>query len=156
VQAISVDVNAVVARVTNLVAHDARLRGTSLDVELGPGLPDVHMDPTQLKQILLNLVMNATDAMTAVPWRHPVALRTMARDGGVLIETRDHGPGIPPEAIGRLFDPFFTTKPDSLGVGLSITRSIVEAAGGRITAHNDPDGGAVFRVWLPAMSTLGA
>jgi C4-dicarboxylate-specific signal transduction histidine kinase len=149
VQPTIVDVNAVVARVTNLVAHDARLRGSSLDVNLGPALPRVRMDATQLKQVLLNLVVNATDAMTAVTSRQPVELRTTAGDGGVLIDTRDHGPGIPPEALQRLFDPFFTTKAEGLGVGLSITRSIVEAAGGRISAHNHPDGGAVFRVWLP-------
>jgi two-component system NtrC family sensor kinase len=119
-------------------------------------LPAVHIDPTQLKQVLLNLVVNATDAMAAVPARKPIALRTMARDGGVLIETRDHGPGIAPEAMRGLFDPFFTTKAEGLGVGLSITRSIVEAAGGRITAHNHPDGGAVLRVWLPGIAAAPA
>lgn len=154
VQPTIVDVNAAVRRVTSLVAHDARLRGSSLDVHLGDALPLVRMDSTQLKQVLLNLVVNATDAMTSVTSRRPVELRTMGREGGVLIETRDHGAGIPPEAMHRLFDPFFTTKADGLGVGLSIARSIVEAAGGRISAQNDPAGGAVFRVWLPGVELL--
>jgi len=152
VEAALVDVNAIVTRVTDLVAHDARLRGSSLDVALGDDLPAVRMDATQLKQVLLNLVVNATDAMASVTSRQPVELRTVARDDGVLIEVRDHGQGISAEALERLFDPFFTTKPDGLGVGLSITRSIVEAAGGRISAQNVPAGGAVFRVWLPAAS----
>jgi signal transduction histidine kinase len=144
-----VDVNVIVARVSDLVAHDARLRGSSLDISLGDGLPPVRVDSTQLKQVLLNLVVNATDAMAAVTSRQPVELRTVARDDGVLIEVRDHGQGISTEAVQRLFDPFFTTRPDGLGVGLSITRSIVEAAGGRISGQNVPAGGAVFRVWLP-------
>ena len=69
---------------------------------------------------------------------------------------RDHGQGISAEALKRLFDPFFTTKPDGLGVGLPISRSIVEAAGGRISGQNVPAGGAVFRVWLPAATEVGA
>jgi C4-dicarboxylate-specific signal transduction histidine kinase len=143
-------VNAVVTEVLRLVDHDTRLRGSSLDVQLQSSLPAVRIDPTQLKQVLLNLVVNATDAMASRTSREAVELRTLTRDGGVMIEVRDHGPGIPDEALQRLFDPLYTTKAEGLGVGLATTRSIVEAARGLITAQNVPAGGAVFRVWLPS------
>ena len=100
--------------------------------------------------MVLNLVANAVDAMAGSTIRHPVQLRTAAVDGGTSIEVSDHGPGIPDDVLGRLFDPFFTTKADGLGVGLAISRSILEAAGGRITAANGETAGATFRVWLPA------
>ncbi|BCS33091.1 hypothetical protein TBR22_A23170 [Luteitalea sp. TBR-22] len=155
VDAQRVDVNAVVTEVVQLVEHDTRLRGSSLDVSVHDPLPAVRIDPTQLKQVLLNLVVNATDAMAARTSREAVQLRTFVRDGGVVIEVRDHGPGIAAGALQRLFDPFFTTKPNGLGVGLAITRSIVEAAGGLITAENVAAGGAVFRVWLPTAPAEG-
>ena len=149
IDATPIDVNAVATEITRLVAHDAQLRGGSLDVELGAALPPVTIDAIQLKQVLLNLVVNAVDAMAAIRVRRAVSLSTRASDGGVLIQVRDHGPGIPAHALPRLFDAFFTTKPDGLGVGLAISRSILEAAGGRIRAENMPDGGARFLVWLP-------
>jgi C4-dicarboxylate-specific signal transduction histidine kinase len=142
-------VNAVAIAITRLLAHDAQLRGGSLEVELGADLPTVTIDATQLTQVLLNLIVNGVDAMAAERVRRPVCLRTMAIEGAVTIEVRDYGPGIPPDTLPRLFEPFFTTKPHGLGVGLAISRSILEAAGGRIRAENDPAGGARFVVWLP-------
>jgi C4-dicarboxylate-specific signal transduction histidine kinase len=152
-QPVPVDVNATVSEVTRLVAHDARLRGGSIEVRPGSDLPPVVIDPTQLKQVLLNLMVNAVDAVTGQQARGAVEVSTAARDGGVVIEFRDAGPGIPALVHARLFEPFFTTKPRGLGVGLSIARSIVETAGGRITAANLPEGGAYFQVWLPAAPT---
>ena len=148
--AVPVDVNVVATAITRLLAHDAQLRGGSLEVELGDDLPTVTIDAMQLTQVVLNLVVNAVDAMAAPRVRRPVSLRTMATDGGVTIEVRDQGPGISPDALPRLFEPFFTTKPEGLGVGLAISRSILEAAGGRIRAENVAEGGARFLVWLPA------
>jgi C4-dicarboxylate-specific signal transduction histidine kinase len=144
-----VDVNAVAIAITRLLAHDAQLRGGSLEVELGADLPTVTIDATQLTQVLLNLIVNGVDAMAAERVRRPVSLRTAATQGAVTIEVRDYGPGIPSDTLPRLFEPFFTTKPHGLGVGLAISRSILEAAGGRIRAENDPGGGARFTVWLP-------
>ena len=147
------DVNAVATAITHLAAHDARLRGGSLETELDAPLPTVTMDSTQLTQVMLNLVVNGVDATAGSRVRQPVLLRTRAVDGGVEITVRDHGPGIAPELLPRLFEPFFTTKPDGLGVGLAISRSILEAAGGRIRAENAQGGGARFVVWLPASHT---
>ena len=134
--AVPVDVNVIVTALTRLVAPDAHLRGGSLELDLGEHLPMVTIDATQLTQVVLNLVVNAVDAMAALRVRGPVSLRTLATDGGVTIEVRDHGAGISPEVLPRLFEPFFTTKPQGLGVGLAISRSILEAAGGRIRAEN--------------------
>ena len=148
--AVPINVNAVATTITRLVAHDANLRGGSLEVELGEDLPTVTVDATQLTQVVLNLVVNAVDAMAALRVRRAVSLRTRAADGGVTIEVRDHGPGIAADVLPRLFEPFFSTKREGLGVGLPISRSILEAAGGRIRAENAADGGARFVVWLPA------
>jgi C4-dicarboxylate-specific signal transduction histidine kinase len=150
VEATAVDVNAVALEVRRLVAHDPRLRGCALELVLGEDAPPVTIDATQLKQVVLNLVTNAVDAMAGSTVRHPIQLRTAAVGGGTSIEVTDHGPGIPDDALGRLFDPFFTTKADGLGVGLAISRSILETVGGRITAANSETAGATFRVWLPA------
>ena len=153
IEALPVDVNAVVVDVMRLVQHDPRLRGSTLDLTLAHDLPTATIDATQLKQVLLNLVVNAVDAMA--PGAAPSVIRVLTthRDGGALIEVVDQGPGIPELLLPRLFEPFFTTKPDGLGVGLAISRSILEAVGGRITADNAPGGGAIFRVWLPASAT---
>ncbi|BCS33092.1 hypothetical protein TBR22_A23180 [Luteitalea sp. TBR-22] len=155
VEAMPVHVNVVATEIRRLVAHDARMRRANIELHLGQGVPLVHIDETQLKQVLLNLVVNAVDAMGHLPVRQPVQLRTAARDGGALVEVRDFGPGIPPDVLPRLFDPFFTTKPDGLGVGLAISRSIIEAVGGRISAAPAEGVGAVFRVWLPAHADVG-
>jgi C4-dicarboxylate-specific signal transduction histidine kinase len=151
VEATPVHVNVVAAEIRRLVAHDARMRRTTVELELGQGVPLVCIDETQLKQVLLNLVVNAVDAMSGATLRQPVHLRTSARDDGAVIEVRDFGPGIAPDVLPRLFDPFFTTKADGLGVGLAISRSIVEAVGGRISAGQADGPGAVFRIWLPAL-----
>lgn len=157
VDATPVDVNAAVMDVARFLAHEAGQRGARLDLSLGEALPRATIDLTQLKQVVLNLVVNAFDAQAKGISDSPVEIRTGTRDGGLEIEVRDHGPGIAPEVMPRLFDPFFTTKADGLGVGLAITRSIVESARGRITASNVPAGGAAFRVWLPdATRAIGA
>ena len=116
--------------------HDPRLRGSRIDLSLGDDVPAVTIDATQLKQVLLNMVVNAVDAMATGGPGGIVRVTTTRRDGGALVEVLDRGPGIPSSLIDRLFDPFFTTKADGLGVGLAISRSILEAAGGRIVADN--------------------
>jgi signal transduction histidine kinase len=111
----------------------------------------VRVDAIQLQQALLNLCINAMDAMSdTAPGRRHLELTTIGRDNGTVeIAVGDRGSGIRPEELPHLFDSFFTTKPHGMGLGLAITRSIVEAHGGTLRAENRADGGAIFRIVLP-------
>jgi signal transduction histidine kinase len=149
------DVNTEVAEALHHVANDAGRRRVRVIPEFASNLPAVVGDAVHLQQVLINLVVNAMDAMESFPEvEREVRVETTARGRGVEIAVADHGSGITPEHAAQLFDSFFTTKPDGMGLGLSIVRTIVEAHGGRVWA--DARGtlrGAVFRVWLPAAGT---
>lgn len=124
--------------------------------DLAPGLAVV-AEAGRLEQVLLNLLRNGLDAMRDFPApRLDVAARRA--DGRVVIDVRDHGPGLGDEALGHLFEAFYTTKPvgEGLGLGLAISRTIVESYGGTLGAHNAPDGGAVFVIELPAAGDADA
>jgi two-component system, LuxR family, sensor kinase FixL len=103
----------------------------------------------QLQQVLLNLVMNACDAMSDTPPGERLLVVSTRMGGDARIEVRDRGRGIAPDALAKIFDPFVTTKPDGLGLGLAICRSIVTAHGGDMWAVNNPERGAAFVVSLP-------
>jgi C4-dicarboxylate-specific signal transduction histidine kinase len=149
-----VDVNEVVRETTRLVRNDAMLRAASITVETAPELPTIRGDAVQLQQVLLNLLVNGLHAVTNVPQhRRRLLVRTANTDGRVDVAVQDAGPGIPASAIARIFEPFFTTRGEGLGIGLAVSRSIIEAHGGRIWAENDPDGGAVFKFSLPVGPT---
>jgi signal transduction histidine kinase len=122
-----------------------------LRTALAEGLPRVEGDRVQLQQVLLNLILNAVDAMSPIRDRPREVTLASRREGeqDVLIEVRDTGPGIDPDSAERLFEPFYTTKAQGLGMGLSISRSIVEAHGGRLWAGSNQPHGAVFRFSLP-------
>ena len=123
-------------------------------LELGPKLPDVLADSIQLQQVIINLIINAIDAMKAVTDRlRELVIRSQLYEGGVLVAVLDTGIGIEPEKAGRLFDAFFTTKPDGMGMGLSICRSIIEAHGGRIWASANAGPGATVQFTLPRADT---
>jgi signal transduction histidine kinase len=147
----AVDVAAVIAEVVALVRNDAALEHVEITLQVEPGLPPVLGDRVQLQQVLLNLLLNALDAMKAVPRRaRIVALH--ARSEGEMIEVavRDRGRGIAANNVERVFEPFYTTKGEGLGMGLSICRSIIQAHGGRLWAVNNAEGGATFCFTLPA------
>jgi PAS domain S-box-containing protein len=145
------DVNGVARDVAEFVGPDARRRGAHVELDLTEGLLPVSGDPVQLQQVLLNLAVNALDAMGDTPaGLRRVRIRTYAKEDSVILEVRDSGHGIDPEVLPRLFQSFVTTRRDGLGLGLSLSRSIVEAHGGRITAENNPTRGATFRCILPA------
>jgi two-component system, NtrC family, sensor kinase len=116
-------------------------------VELEPGLPESRFDEAQIRQSLLNLVRNAREAM---PQGGDMWLRARGAGGGVELLVDDTGQGIPEGARASLFDPFFTTKKQGTGLGLAVTREIVEAHGGRIECEPREGGGTRFRIWLPA------
>ncbi|HYH40268.1 MAG TPA: PhnD/SsuA/transferrin family substrate-binding protein [Azospirillum sp.] len=145
------DVNAAVLAARALCDSRARGAGVTLRLALADGLPPVAADRLQIEQVVLNLILNALDAMAeAAPADPTVTLTTHAGDGRVELAVADHGPGLAPHLRDRLFEPFFTTKPQGMGLGLSICRTIVEAHGGRLWAEDNPDGGLVMRVSLPA------
>jgi signal transduction histidine kinase len=145
------DVAAVVHDALRLVKAEVRDRGVSVDVEIAPALPQVTGDEVQLVQVILNLLLNALDAVSGLPEaRRRIRVSAQADGEAVAIRVQDSGPGVPAAVAAQVFDPFFTTKPVGLGMGLAITRSIVEAHGGSIGVSAAPGGGAVFDVRLPA------
>jgi two-component system sensor kinase FixL len=118
----------------------------------------VVVDRIQIQQVLLNLIRNAIDAMTEMPAeasRREMVISTSRPDASsVEVAVTDTGPGLVPEVAAKLFEPFVTSKPHGMGVGLSISRSIIETHGGRIWAQPNPEGGTIFRFTLPAGMTI--
>jgi PAS domain S-box-containing protein len=147
----SVDLNEVVMDTLRMASPDALLHSCHLETSLDPNLPAIDGDPVQLQQVLLNLAINAFDAMrdTPVSKRKVVIATQSNRDGTVGTSVRDYGVGVPEEMQDRLFDPFFSTKTEGLGMGLAIVRSIIESHGGTITAENVSGGGTRFEFVLP-------
>jgi two-component system, LuxR family, sensor kinase FixL len=145
------DLNDVVTKATRLANPDAMARGCEIRVNLEANLPKIQGVRIQLKQVLLNLIINAFDAMQDIAPSQRVVVLSTASDGdvGVRVKVRDFGVGLPAEQE-RIFDQFFSTKRDGLGMGLVIARSIVEAHGGRLSAENVKEGGACFQFTLPA------
>jgi PAS domain S-box-containing protein len=141
-------IEGVVADVVALAEERARAAGVALSTRLSE-LPAVYADRVQVEQVLLNLLMNAIDAMA--DWAGPRTIEVSAsREGAAAcIAVSDSGPGFDPRLKDRVFEAFFTTKPEGMGMGLAISRSIVEAHGGRIEAAGNERGGATFRFLLP-------
>ncbi len=129
----------------------ASLHGVSLRIELMDPLPDVSADRVQLQQVLLNLMKNAADSMKLVTTRpRELSVRTEVNaKRAVQVTIQDSGMGLDPKNIEQLFEPFYTTKPQGLGMGLSISRSIIEAHGGHLWAEPGERHGAIFRFTLP-------
>jgi len=142
------EIAGLVGEVAALMRGDAAARHVTLETSVPDGLPAVRGDRVQIQQVLLNLILNAMDAMPDGERLVTVCAR-LDGAGTVEIAVSDTGPGIPPDQAGRLFDPFFTTKPQGMGIGLAISRTIIEAHGGSIRAENNAERGATFRVTLP-------
>jgi len=143
------DINAVIEDTIALGFMGADARNLATRLKLEPNIPTVLIDRVQIQQVLVNLLHNAVDAMASAPKRQ-ITLQTALVDGDTVdVRVSDTGPGIAPEHLERLFMPFFTTKPGGMGIGLVISRSIIEAHGGKITAERAPGGGAMFRFTLP-------
>ena len=146
------DINQAIVDATTLTRSELLSHRVALQIQLAQDLPVVQGDRIQLQQVLLNLIINAVEAMSAVNEGPRELLISSASNAGdsVLVAVRDCGPGLPPESFDRLFQAFHTTKADGMGMGLSICRSIVEAHGGRVWATANAPRGAIFQFTLPA------
>jgi C4-dicarboxylate-specific signal transduction histidine kinase len=146
-----INVNDVVKAVAHMVRGDAAAQSCKIELSLTQDLPAVEGDPTQIQQVLINLVRNAFDAMRdAPPSRRVVDIATAYNgDSTIGVAVRDYGSGISETMPERLFEQFFTTKDEGLGMGLAIVRSIIEAHGGSVAAENANGGGARFCFRLP-------
>jgi PAS domain S-box-containing protein len=148
----SVDLNEVIEETIRFVHGEAQRKSVSLRAELHSGIPSVNGDRVQLQQVLLNLMMNGIEAMAGLDIEPKQLLIRSAvpNPSELLISIADTGPGIAEELASRLFTPFFTTKPQGIGMGLRISRSIIEAHGGRLWAEKNEPRGAVFHFNLPS------
>ena len=145
-------VNDVIRETLDLLRSEFVLKGVSAQTGLAPGLPRVHGNRIELQQVVLNLIVNAIEAMDG-PIAGPRSLQVLTGcdgPGRIRVAVRDSGAGIRVEPPSRLFEPFFTTKPAGMGMGLAISQSILEAHGGRLEAFNNPGPGATFQLILPA------
>jgi PAS domain S-box-containing protein len=150
---IELNINVVVKEVLAITRGELEARQVSSHLQLNDDIPLVTGDKVQLQQVVLNLVMNAIDAMTAVTGRRVLAIRSKrGEDGGALVTVQDCGHGIDPTNAERIFHPFFTTKPGGIGMGLSISTSIVETHGGRLWATPVRPSGTAFHFSLPGAS----
>ena len=147
----ALEVNEAIVEVIALTRGEVMKNNVSVQTQLAEGLPLIQGDRVQLQQVILNLIINAVEAMSGVSEGSRGLLIGTGKDasGRVLVAVQDSGPGLNPESFERLFDSFYTTKPGGMGMGLSICRSIVEAHGGRIWATPNAGPGITVQFTLP-------
>jgi signal transduction histidine kinase len=146
------EINETVLEVIALIQNEMAKNGISVRTQLAEALPAIQGDRVQLQQVILNLLINAVEAMSGMSEGLRELLISTAKTDpeGMLVAVRDSGPGFAPESVDRLFESFYSTKPGGLGMGLSICRSIIEAHGGQISATTNVPQGAVFQFTIPA------
>ncbi|HKA61254.1 MAG TPA: ATP-binding protein, partial [Methylomirabilota bacterium] len=154
-QPVAVDMRGVVGEVVTLLRSDAIAKSIAVRVEVSPVVPMVTGDRVQLQQVVLNLFMNAYDAMAGAPSPHELHVLMRPCPVGLELLVSDTGPVLSEESLERMFEPFFTTKAEGLGMGLSISRTIVRAHGGEIRATRNPEGGITMCVTLPGTDGRG-
>jgi signal transduction histidine kinase len=154
-QMVSLEINEAILEVIALTRSETVKNSVSLQTRLAAGLPLIQGDRVQLQQVILNLIMNAVEAMSSVRDGARELLICTDRDAsnGVLVSLRDSGPGLEPASLERLLNAFYTTKSNGMGMGLSICRLIIEAHGGQIWAAANRPRGAVFQFTLPLGET---
>jgi PAS domain S-box-containing protein len=150
------DINEAIREVIALTQTDMQRNGVRLQTQLGGNLPLIRADRVQLQQVIMNLIVNAVEAMSRVGDKsRELTIASGKEDANaVFVEVRDTGPGIDPADFDHLFQSFYTTKPEGIGMGLAISRSIAEAHGGGLSAAPNDPRGAVFRLTLPVEETL--
>ena len=126
------------------------MRGVQVDLDLDLPLPLVRGDRVQLQQVILNLVVNAFEAMDSSGQPRTLLVRARKAQGEVVLDVVDSGPGIARDKLDSIFQPFVTTKKDGLGMGLALSQTIVTAHNGRLWAENNPGGGATFHLAFPS------
>jgi C4-dicarboxylate-specific signal transduction histidine kinase len=141
-------------RIVDLKRYDLRRDGIAIHTRFADDLPLVRGVPFQVQQVLLNLTTNAQQALQTHPHPRDIEIVGFREDGRAVLEMRDNGPGIPADVLPRLFEPFNTTKPEGTGLGLAICATIVREHDGALTAGNRSEGGAVFRIALPAAKAV--
>jgi len=145
------DLNDIVREVLALTQRELQRSRVSVEVELDERLPLVKGDRIQLQQVLVNLITNAIDAMAEKKWPRILRIESAVQEpSGVLISVADTGKGIDPKIVDRIFNPLFTTKSNGMGMGLAISRSIIEGHDGRLQVSAGAEGGSVFQFMLPA------
>ena len=153
----ALNLNNIIRAFAKIFNREAFIKNVPLVLDLAKDLPDVQGDAVHLEQVLLNLILNASEAMESVDrqFRELRILTVKHDEKSVRVSVRDKGPGINETLIKRIFEAFYTTKPQGLGMGLAICKSIIEAHGGRLWAENNPEGGATFSFTIPICETTG-
>ena len=146
------DINEAILEVIALTRGEVVKNGVSVETQLAEGLPLIQGDRVQLQQVILNLIINAVEAMSGVSEgaRELLISTAKAASDGAVVAVRDSGPGLAPANLERFFEAFYTTKPSGLGMGLSICRSIIEAHGGQVWASSNDGPGTTFQFSLPS------
>jgi len=150
-----VNVNEVINEIIALLRYEAALYGISIRSDLAADVPKVIGDHVQLKQGLMNLMINSMDAMKESDGVREITIISRSDDGQLLVSVSDTGVGLPPKT-NQIFDAFFTTKPHGTGMGLAISRTIIESHGGRLSAASTGARGATFTFTLPAFARAQA
>jgi signal transduction histidine kinase len=151
-----VDVNEVIREMIVLLRSEANRYSISIRIELAEDLPMVMADRVQLQQVFMNLMLNGIDAMKEMTAEGELTIKSEADDGQVLVSVSDTGVGLPPEQVEQIFKAFFTTKDQGIGMGLPISRSIIESHGGHLWATGASGRGATFQFTLPATAAAHA
>jgi PAS domain S-box-containing protein len=153
---VPVDMNELIQDMVILLGKEAKLNSITIRTELAPNLPGISADRVQLQQVLMNLMVNAIDSMKTEANPRELTIKSEIADAQLVVSVSDVGIGLPPDIVDRIFDPFFTTKAQGTGMGLPISRSIVESHGGRLWATANSRNGATFRFTLPVVAAAHA
>ena len=150
-----VDINTLVTDVFRILRNDMINRNVTLQTDLAVGLPAINVDRVQIEQVIINLIINACDAMESLETmqRHIIVRTAFIENKTLQISVIDHGPGIATDVLEKIFDPFYTTKERGMGLGLSLCRNIADSNGGRLWTENNPEHGASFHVSFPVLIT---